>query len=389
MVLDYTASIIFIISLLLLVYAYAGYAAVLKALVSVLKPGHKRNNSFQPDVTILVPVYNEERVIRKKIENCLALDYPRKCLEILICSDCSTDKTEEIVREYIEKGVQFLDYRTRSGKTGVINKSIPKARGEIIVLTDANTMFGRDAVLKMVRMYSSEKIGAVLGQVQLEVPPGGHGVEKEVVYREFETHLKYNEGLLGAAIGAFGGFYSIRKSLFSPLPDNAYSNDDLLIPMRILCKGYRVIMDYSAISREETGQSVEEEFTRRVRIGAGNFQSFFLMLYALNPLRLTTFFLYISHKVLRWFSPFLLITLLISNLFLLHSVAFRLCAIGQGIFYGAAILGLFLSRMKAVIPVISSIYHFVSMNSAVLLGFIRYIRGIRSATWESTERAHS
>lgn len=377
---------IFILSSVLLFYAYIGYLQLLRLLTHFLKKRHKRSFDFKPKVSILIPVYNEEKVIRQKIENCLDLDYPKQLLQILVCSDCSCDKTAEIASEYIDRGISFLSYDVRRGKTGVINASLPEAEGEIVVFTDANTMFGKDAILKLVSMYSSEDIGAVLGQVKLVVPEKGLEVKKEVHYREFETILKYGEGLLGSTIGAFGGFYSIRKKLFVPLPPNAYSNDDFIIPMRILYSGYKVVFDNEAISYEDTGHTVREEFIRRVRIGAGNFQSFFLMPYLLNPFRLKIFFLYVSHKVLRWFSPMIFLILFISNILLYKEFPYTIfCSIQVG-FYGSAILGALFSAMKINIPMISSIYHFVSMNIAVFFGFFRYLRGIKNAVWESPER---
>ncbi len=378
--------ILFFSFLFLLVYAYGLYPIVLKGIVRLSGEKYTRTDEYRPLVTILIPVYNEEKVIAKKIENCFTQDYPQELLEVLICSDCSSDRTAEIVKDNWRDGITFIDYRKRSGKTGVLNKSVPKARGDIVVLTDANTMIQPDGISKLVSLYTSEKVGAVLGQVKLVVPEEGLGLQKEVVYRDFEADLKYHEGLLGAAIGAFGGFYSIRKELFIPLPPNAYSNDDLIIPMKILSSGYQVLFDSEAVSTEDTGRSVEEEFGRRVRIGAGNFQSFFLLLSVLNPFKVKTFFLYMSHKVLRWFSPFILLTVLIANLLLWKEFPYNILCYLQAGFYFLAGIGYLFSRMRIAVPLISSVYHFVSMNVAILAGFFRYLRGIKSAVWESTER---
>lgn len=376
----------FCLSACLLLYAYCGYSFLLVFVVKLLKRRHLRDYDFRPPVTIVVPAYNEEKVIRKKIENCLALDYPDDKLEILVCSDCSTDSTAAIVEEHFKESVRFLDYQERSGKTGILNKSIPKAKGEIVVLTDANTMLERHAILKLVSMYTSERVGAVLGEVNLVVPGGGRGVGREVTYRDFEANLKYHEGLLGAAIGAFGGLYSIRKDLYVKLPDNAYSNDDFLAPMNILMNGYRVLFDRESISTEDTGVSVAEEFGRRIRIGAGNFQSFFLLPGMLNPLRGIPFVLYLSHKVLRWFSPMILLAVFCSNLPLRDEFPFNMILWMQIAFYCVALFGAVSWCLRITVPVGSSVFHFVSMNVAVLLGFLRYLRGIRSAVWSSTER---
>jgi cellulose synthase/poly-beta-1,6-N-acetylglucosamine synthase-like glycosyltransferase len=383
------SAILFWLAGALIVYAYAGFKPVLSMLAMVMgKRVLARTLDFKPCVTIFIPAYNEEKVIQAKIDNCRAQTYPQNLLEIMVCSDCSNDRTAEIVNENTGPGtnITFLDYKDRSGKTGLINKAIPQARGDIVILTDANTMFKPEAVERLVSCYSSDKIGAVLGQVKLEPPKGSAGLNKETAYRAFETDLKFREGLFGAALGAFGGLYSIRKELFRPLPANAYSNDDFLIPMRILSKGNNVALDMEAISIEETATSVEEEFKRRVRIGAGNFQSFFLLMPLLNPFTGFKWFLYISHKVLRWFSPFLLLIALGANISLIHNDWYCGLFILQACFYLAAILGWISSQFKVTFPFLSSAYHFCSMNLAILFGFFRYLRGIKSAVWQSTER---
>jgi cellulose synthase/poly-beta-1,6-N-acetylglucosamine synthase-like glycosyltransferase len=381
-------SILFIITAALIAYAYKGFDVLLSLLVALRGgPGLLRDKTIEPTVTIFIPAYNEEKVIAAKIENCLALDYPPEKLEIMVCSDCSSDRTVEKTRKYLARGITLFDYRERGGKAGLINKSLPRAKGEIVVLTDANTMFAPDAVRAMVGLYTSDTVGAVLGEVKLSVPPGGRGVGKEVAYRDAEAKLKYKEGLFGASIGGFGGFYSIRKTLFTPLPANAYSNDDLLIAVRILARGLRVVFDPTAVSHEETGLSVAEEFKRRVRIGAGNFQAFFMLFALLNPLRGWAFLFYMSHKVLRWFSPFLLCALFIVNIALVNIQFFKILFVCQCAFYAIAALGILTGRLKIVVPGVSAIHHFVWMNIAVFFGFFRCIRGIKSATWESTQRS--
>jgi cellulose synthase/poly-beta-1,6-N-acetylglucosamine synthase-like glycosyltransferase len=377
--------IILFFAIALVTYAYALYPLFLKCISFGRR--YVRTTSYNPKISIVVPAYNEEKIIRQKIENCLALDYPKELLQVMVCSDASSDRTAAMAAEYAGRGVTVIDYRERTGKTGVLNKSIPLAKGEIVILTDANTMFKSDAIKSLVSLYTSEKVGAVLGRVDLFNPENARELKNEIRYRDFEATLKHHEGLFGAALGAFGGLYSIRKSLYVPLPPNAYSNDDFLTPLRIIQRGYKVLFDRQAISTEETGQTVAEEFGRRIRIGAGNFQSFFLLLPMLNPLLGMPFVLYVSHKVLRWFSPFLLLLIFAANLPLVHLLPFALLFCAQCAFYGLAILGAIFAKIHVKVPGVSGIYHFVSMNAALLLGFFRYLRGIRSAVWQSTERA--
>jgi cellulose synthase/poly-beta-1,6-N-acetylglucosamine synthase-like glycosyltransferase len=347
-----------------------------------------RDTDYVPQVTLFIPAYNEERVIAQKLDNTLELDYPQDKLEVLVCSDKSDDRTNDIAAEYADRysHIHLIAYEERSGKTGMINKAVPTAQGEIIVLSDANTMYAADSVRIIVSAFASSEIGAVLGYLRLYVQPGVTGLDKEVNYRDFEAALKKAEGMYGCAMGAFGGFYAIRKKYFTPLPANAYSNDDFLIPLRMIQQGLRVVFDPSARAEEETGDTLGEEFRRRIRIGAGNFQSFSLLPGMLNPLHPRRFFFYVSHKVLRWFSPFLLLGMLCTNAVLYDVFPFSIILYGQLLFYLFGGIGCILDRMGKSLPLISAVYHFISMNYAVFLGFFRFLRGIKSAVWTSTER---
>ncbi len=377
---------VFFFLVFLLFYAYAGFSVLLR-LISLFAPKQKVNPRYRPFVTIFVPAYNEEVVIADKIHNCLSLDYPSDLLEIMVCSDASTDRTASIVRQFSDPRVTFFEYKQRSGKTGLINQSVQKARGEIVVLTDANTMLYSNAVSELVKKFGSEKVGAVLGSIEVKLPDQGRHLEKEVTYRRFESELKFREGLFGYAMGAFGGLYAIRKNLFEPLPSNAYSNDDFLLPISILRKGRKVVFAKDALASEETGVNLDEEFSRRIRIGAGNFQSFSFCLSLLDPRLPLRALFYLSHKVLRWFSPFLLLGIFLSNALLFVHPLYRVLLIGQLGMYGSAVAASALSRLKISFPLLSSLYHFLSMNLALLLGFVRFLKGIKSATWESTPRS--
>ena len=379
------SKVVFLILVFLLFYAYAGFSIVLKA-ISFFAPKQKLDARYRPVVTIFVPAYNEEIVIANKIKNCLSLEYPPELLEIMVCSDASTDRTGEIVRQFSDPRITFFDYRKRSGKTGLINQSLPKARGEIVVLTDANTMLRKDAVVNLVRRFGSQEIGAVLGSIEVQLPECGRHLEKEVTYRKFETELKYREGLFGYAMGAFGGLYAVRKAFFEPLPFNAYSNDDFLLPISLLRKGKKVAFADDAVAFEETGADLDEEFSRRIRIGAGNFQSFSFSLFLLDPRRPLRAFLFTSHKVLRWFSPFLLIGILFSNALLFMSPVYSFLLVSQLGVYGLATAGFMFTKKRINMPLLGSVLHFLSMNLALLLGFLRFLKGIKSAAWESTPR---
>lgn len=377
--------IIFILFSVLFVYSYGGYKFALSFLTLFTKKRLDTDENYKPMVSILIPAHNEEDVIKQKIENSLNQDYPSELLEVMVCSDCSTDKTIEIAKEFGER-ISLYDYRERGGKTGILNRSIPKAKGEIVLLTDANTMIDPNAVSTFVKHYSSEKVGAVSGHVNLIIPGNDKNLKKEITYRKFESDLKHKESLLGATIGCYGGFYSIRKDLYIPLPDNAYSNDDLLTPMSIINRGYKVHFIREALAKEESGRTKEVEFNRRIRIGAGNYQSFFLLAKTLNVFNFIPFFLFFSHKILRWFSPFILLGMLLSNIALFSVQPFNYFLYAQILGYSLALVGFIFSKFNITLPVLSAATHFSYMNVALLLGFFRYMKGIKSAAWESPER---
>jgi cellulose synthase/poly-beta-1,6-N-acetylglucosamine synthase-like glycosyltransferase len=376
--------IIFWINFFFLFHTYFLYHHLIRFLARIFRKKWDRDSSHRPSVSIIIPAHNEESVIDKKIQNCLSLDYPGNKLEIIVASDCSSDKTVEIATR--SKDVLVLDYRERSGKTGVINKSASRAGGEILILTDSNTMFEKNSISRMVAYYRDPRIGAVCGHVRLFNPVQSRGLEKEISYRESEAALKHNESLLGCTIGAFGGFYSLRRELYVQLPPNAYSNDDFLTAMRVLQQKKAVIFEPDAVSLEETGSDMGMEFNRRIRIGAGNFQSFFWCLAFLNPFRGFASLAFFSHKVLRWFSPFWLLIILVCSGLLSRIFPFGIVFLLQLVFYIAALAGLVLSSFGKSPKLLNYAYHFTSMNIALFLGFIRYLGGIKSAAWQSTER---
>ncbi|HEX2959722.1 MAG TPA: glycosyltransferase family 2 protein, partial [Chitinispirillaceae bacterium] len=296
--------ILFWCSVFFVIYSYTIYPVLLIIFSKLFSSPVKSAEHHYPTVGVLVPVHNEEKVIRKKIENILSLDYPSDKISIWIGSDCSTDNSEKIVREYNDPRVHLWVAEKRGGKTGVLNGLAPEIEAEIILFTDANTVHHRDCLKFLTANYADPRVGGVAGHINHTTV--GDEEYGENIYRKFESRQKFLEGSLHSTISAFGGFYSIRKTLFKPIPPNAYSNDDVIIPMNVIDKGYRIVYEPRAISEEDTTGDASQEYSRRVRIGAGNFQAFFWLMHFLNPLRGWPWFCYISHKVTRWFSPIVL-----------------------------------------------------------------------------------
>jgi cellulose synthase/poly-beta-1,6-N-acetylglucosamine synthase-like glycosyltransferase len=374
--------IVFWASVIFVIYSYTIYPVLLSAFSHLFaRPVKSQENHF-PSVGVLVPCHNEEKVIRKKIENILSLDYPADKISVWVGSDCSTDNSEKIVRDFKDPRVHLWVAEKRGGKTGVLNGLAPLIEAEIILFTDANTVHYKDCLKYLTSNYADSRVGGVAGHINHAV--AGEEEFGENFYRKFESRQKFLEGSLHSTISAFGGFYSIRKSLFKPIPPNSYSNDDVIIPMNVIGQGYRIIYEPRAISEEETTGDTSQEYARRVRIGAGNFQAFFWLLPFLNPFKGWPSFCYISHKVTRWFSPLALAAGFISCGMIAFSADYSLYKMlfATGTIFIITGLGFRIMPIRLT----RHSFYFIIMNIALITGFFRYLRGIRSAAWSRTER---
>jgi len=374
---------LFWVSLFVLIYSYTIYPLLLLLFARVFgKPVHRIDGYCELSVAVLVPAHNEENVIGKKIDNVLAVDYPPDKLSVWVGSDCSNDKTEEIVKGYKNHRVHLWRASKRGGKTGVINRLAPLIDADVILFTDANTMHRADCLKLIMRNFADARVGGVAGHIDHAVI--GEEEMGESVYRGFESRQKYCEGVLHSTISAFGGFYAIRKRLFTSIPYNAYSNDDVLIPMNVIRQGYRVIYEPEAISTEDFTGSLRSEFQRRVRIGAGNFQAFFWLLDFFNPMLGWPAFCLVSHKFTRWFSPLFLLILIVCNMvlfFMGQRDIYRICfATG----FITVTSGMLHSLIR--LPITRHVYYFLAMNIALLMGLVRFLGGIKNASWSRTER---
>ena len=371
-------------SLVIVVYSYLIYPGLLTLFARVFGRPASSRDDYLPDIGVLVPAYNEEKVIARKINNILSLDYPPEKITVWVGSDSSDDATDEIVKAIAagDPRVRFWRSPRRGGKTGIINGLVPRMDSEIVLLTDANTMHRPGCLRAMAGHFVDPAVGGVAGHIEHKTTEGSESAE--AVYRRFESHQKVLEGRLHSAISAFGGSYAIRRGLFRPIPQNAYSNDDVLIPMSVIRQGCRVIYEAGAVAEEDMTDKVSSEFQRRVRIGAGNFQAFFWLLDFFNPLRGWPWFCYVSHKVTRWFSPFFIMFCFASCLLMAvmsDSNLYKFMLSWVVIF---SLSGLTYRRIPLRIN--RHIFYFFAMNLALLLGSLRFAGGIRSAVWKRTER---
>lgn len=339
-----------------------------------------------PSVSLVVAAYNEASCIEQKLQNSLALDYPADRFEVVIGSDGSTDGTDGLVQQCTDPRVR-LSPAPRAGKTTVLNRCIPSAHGDIVLLSDANTMIDPDAVRKLVRHFEDPEVGAVCGKLRLYNPTKQD--YEESAYWSYESLIKMYEGKRGSVVGANGGLYAIRRSLFTLLPPSTIV-DDFVIPLRILESGYKVHYEETAVAHEETTEDYGKEFGRRARIAAGNFQSLRLVPGLLLPTAGFPAFAFWSHKLLRWCAPALMVAAFVANLFLLDSAVYQATLLGQTLFYALAYLGRAgVFKTGTAKRVTSIAYYFVTMNMAIAVGFWRFLRNSQRAAWDRTARVAS
>jgi len=376
------STVLFWVPVAALIHTYLVYPLLLPMLARVFGHAVDREEDSSPTVAFIVPVRNEEAVIETKLRNILSLEYPADKLSIYVGSDCSTDRTHDIVNAFGDPRVRLWIAPDRGGKTGVLNRLTPMVEADIVVFTDANTMHEPDSLRKMVAAFSDPRVGGVAGHIEHELRDADQVEER--LYRSFESRQKRYEAMLHSTISAYGGFYAIRTKLFEPIPPNAYSNDDVLIPMSIIRRGYRMWFEDGAMSREDATEDLRQEFRRRVRIGAGNFQSLVWLVGFLNPLRGWPAFCYVSHKVFRWLTPLLAATALLGCAVLCLSTMhpFYCTVFGLSLAFVAAAVSALVLPLRTT----SLMYYFLAMNFALLGGFVRYVRGIRSAVWDRTDR---
>lgn len=369
----------------LVVYVYVGYPLLLALLRSVRGGRPVAVGQGEPPVTLVVSAFNEAAVIAEKIENSLALDYPHDRLQVIVVSDASDDGTDGLVKRYADKGVELLRMMDRSGKTLGLNAAVAQARGEVVIFSDANAMYGRDVVRKLVRNFADPAVGAVVGE-STYVAPEAESERSEGLYWRYETLIKRLESALGSVVGGDGAIYAIRRSLYVPMPADALS--DFVNPLQIVQAGYRCVYEPEARSYERAADDFEKEFRRKVRIVNRAWRALFRLRALLNPLRFGFFsFQIVSHKLLRWLMPALLVLLLAINVAVAdEGLIYRLALVGQGAFYLLALAG-HLARRRPSVPALLSIpYYFCLVNAASALGILDAFRGKTYTTW-STPRS--
>ncbi len=384
---------IFVLGVTLVFYTYIGYGILLFIMVKIKESIHPRVPKQLPEtlphVTLLIAAYNEEAVVREKMANYAALDYPNHLLDICWVTDGSDDNTNTILSEYPHAKVLYQ--APRNGKTAALNRAMPYIKSPITVFTDANTMLNSEAIKEIVKEFTDKKVGCVSGEKRIKQKDVQNAAAGEGIYWKYESALKDWDYRLYTAVGAAGELFSVRTHLFAELPNDTLL-DDFMISMKIASAGYKIAYCKTAYAIEDASLNVHEEAKRKVRIAAGGLQSISRLWGLLNPIKYPILsFQYISHRVLRWsVSPVVLLLLLPLNMYLCLSDSVFYCCLmlGQILFYTAAYIGKMLEAKQVRNKFLFVPFYFMMMNINVIKALPYLLKHKGHGTWEKAKRAH-
>ena len=375
------AQALFWFSMAALFYTYIGYP-LLVMLVAKLRPKPQRRGSFEPTVSVIITAYNEERDLAGKLENTLALDYPKEKLEVIVASDCSSDRTDEIVREFETRGVKLYRQPERLGKTTAQNAAVERAKGEILLFSDATTLYDPGVLRAMMPNFMDATVGCVAGRLIYVDPTESSVGRGAVTYWSYETFVKKQESRAGSLIGASGCMYAVRRAAYLPLYPEAHG--DFLIATKMVQQGLRTVFEPEAVCIEETNRRVDNELRMRVRVITQTFNDLWRHRSMLNPFRGGFYSVQLfSHKVMRYAVPFFLIVAFMTSAALAFgSLTYRLLFACQAIGYACAALGGLLERAGVRSRLLAFPQYFVLANLASVLALYKLARGERYARWE-------
>jgi cellulose synthase/poly-beta-1,6-N-acetylglucosamine synthase-like glycosyltransferase len=375
------AEIIFWLCAVGVIYAYLGYPLLL-VIASRLRSLPVRKAEIWPRVTVIITAYNEENALARKLDNTLSLDYPKDLLEIIVASDCSTDQTDEIVRSFESQGVRLHRQPNRFGKTSAQNAAVEKASGEIIIFSDATTLYERDVLKVMVPSFADPGVGCVAGRLVYVDPSRttvGQGARS---YWGYESFLKRHESRVCSLIGASGCLYAVRRSAYVPMYDEACS--DFLIATKMMEQDLRAVYEPLAICFEETNRQPSKELQMRVRVITQTFTDLWRHRGMMNPLRSGFYAIQlISHKVLRYLVPFFLVIMVLCSAILAWQSVFHFSVLTAVMVFAMLVLVAWrieLANMST--SVLTLPYYFVLANLASMLAVYKFLTGERYARWE-------
>ena len=374
---------IFWAALFLVVYTYLIYPALLWLLAAGRKMPEYAPLSEWPTASLIIAAHNEEAVLRTKLENALAMDYPAERLDIIVVSDASTDDTDRIAAEFAARGVRLHRQEVRGGKTEAQNAGVRLARGQFVAFSDANSMYAPSALKRLLAPFADERIGCVCGELQYANPDDQGAGKGEGLYWRYEQFLKRRESLLSSALGANGAIYALRRELFVELRGDIIS--DFVAPLHAWRRGFRIAYEPTAVATEYSSVRFGDEFRRRRRIVSRSLYGLWTEAGVLNPFAHFFFaFQMFSHKLLRWLVPVWLLVVLAVNIPLAESEYYGLLLALQVAFYGLAALGLLLPERLGRYWLFYVPTYFTATNLGTLLGLLSFLMGRRHRVWQPT-----
>ncbi len=369
----------------LVVYCYAGYPCLL-ALIATLRRRPPACAPIEPDVSVIIAAYNEEKDIARKLDGVLALEYPAERLEVIVASDCSTDRTHAIVRGYAERGVRLVILPERRGKTAAQNLAASRARGEILVLTDATTDLAPDAIRKLLQPFAHRGVGCTGAELEYVSEAGTAVGRGGGLYWRYEKLIKRLESRANSLIGVSGCLYAVRRSVYAPIAADLIS--DFVVALDTFARGYVTVYVPGAIAREKTHEDAGHEFAMRTRVVVRSIHALVRRVGLLNPFRAGLFAIQLwSHKVLRYLVPELLLAIVALSVSLAlrpgPRAALYQTLVGLQLLTYAVVPGLYAvcRRLGIRTGKLSAPFYFVHTNVAALWGLISYLRGGRQVTW--------
>jgi len=374
-----------IILVLIPVYVYAGYPVLVIALGSLRRKSVLQSEAT-PDIVLMIAAYNEEKGIASKLEQSLELDYPRDKLSIVVVSDGSTDRTDEIVRGFAERGVRLIRIEGRVGKTEARNQALRMVTSELVLFSDATTEYDPAIIRKMVRNFADPEVGMVTGHLVYKKSVDSSMTAGQRLYWQYESLIKRSQTWLGTLTGSVGCATAFRRSYYSPLP--AHIIEDFTEPLTFVTKGLRVVYEPEAICYELPTAKSADEWKMRVRVVRGGIAGLIYARKILNPFKFpVASFQLLSHKILRWLVPvFGLLLIPVSMAALMEdsqNLLIIAIVLGQALFYLCALAAFVFEKLNLRVPLVNIPLYFIVLNAACLVALVKTVTEPLAPTWET------
>lgn len=364
-----------------LFYILAGYPILIAYLAKKKGYSYPENKEYQPCVTVVIAAYNAEKLIGARIDNILKQSYPSNKCNILVVSDGSSDSTNDIVMSYEETGrVELLHYKNNIGKACAINFAMQHVVTEVVVFADVRQSFSKDTLCNLLRHLALPEVGAVTGELVLAKNANKNAIESQGMYWRYEMLIRQAESKYHSLVQVAGAIYAIKKELFCDIPANTLL-DDMYIPLNILRQGYRVHLECEALAFDSYSQTITEEYDRKVRTLAGNFQLLSMLPWLMNPFKNPVFMQWFSHKFCRLLMPLILLLIFVI-LLLLNSLLYEIFLLSYLILLVLAIMGLVLMMKGAPMGKMAIPANFLLLNIAIVKGAWVYYSGGANKAWK-------